>query len=322
MSGSEANLRPLRRRRLPGTDLEVTPVCAGGAVLASLPRAFGYEVPEERALATIRAVLAGPLNFLDTSASYGLGESERRIGVVLRELGGLPAGFVLSTKVDPDPETKDFSGEQALRSVEQSLGRLGLDRLQLLHLHDPERIPFEVAMAPRGPVEAMLRLQREGVVRHLGVAGGPVDLLRRFVETGAFQVVLTHNRYTLVDRSAGPLIEEARRAGVGVLNAAPYGGGILAKGPATVRTYAYREVSEMLRERIERASRLCEVSGLPLRRVALRFSVRDARIGATVVGLSRPERVGELAAELGAPVPEPLWEALDRELQPAGGWPG
>lgn len=311
---------PLPRRLLPGTELEVTPVAAGGAVLASMPRAFRYEVPEERALATIRAILAGPLNFLDTGASYGQGESERRIGIVLREIGGLPAGFVLGTKVDPDPVTKDFSGSQALRSAEQSMARLGLDRLQLLHLHDPERIPFEVAMASGGPVEAMLRLQREGVVKYLGVAGGPVDLLRRFVATGAFQVVLTHNRYTLVDRAAGPLIEEARGAGVGVLNAAVYGGGILAKGPDVLPTYAYRETSAEVRERIERMSRLCDEAGVPLRTAALQFSVRDARIGATVIGLSRPERIAEVVGQLGTPVPESLWTALEGELPAAAGW--
>src|ERR1700716_1409237 len=102
----------LSRRRVAGTDLEVTPLCAGGAVLASMPQAFGYEVPEDRAIETIRRILRGPLNFLDTSAGYGDGESERRIGLALKEEGGLPPGFVLATKVDPDPVTRDFSGTQ------------------------------------------------------------------------------------------------------------------------------------------------------------------------------------------------------------------
>ena len=310
----------LPRRRLPGTDLDVTAVAAGGGVLASMPRVFPDDVPEERALATIRNVLDGPLNFLDTGASYGQGESERRIGIVLRERGGLPPGFVLATKVDPDPQTRDFSGSQALRSAEQSLARLGLDRLQLLHLHDPERIPFEQAMAPDGPVEAMLRLQREGVVRYLGVAGGRIDLLRRFVATGAFQVVLTHNRYTLVDRSAEPLVEDATRAGVGVLNAAIYGGGILAKGPATVPTYAYRPADPQVLERIQRMSSLCAGAGVPLRTVALRFSVREARIAATVVGFSRPERIADVVEQLRTPIPDSLWAALESEVPSETVW--
>lgn len=310
----------LPRRRLAGTDLDVTPVCAGGAVLASMPRAFRYDVPEERALATIRAILDGPLNMLDTGASYGQGESERRIGLVLRERGGLPDGFVLSTKADPDPETKDFSGDQVLRSVEGSLRRLGLDRLQILHLHDPERISFEEAMAPDGPVEAMLRLQRDGVVRYLGVAGGPIDLLRRFLSTGAFQLVLSHNRYTLVDRSAAPLLEDAEQRGIGVMNAAVYGGGILAKGPDAIGTYAYREVSSGVVERITRMDRLSEKAGVPLRTAALQFSVREPRIATTVVGLSHPERIGEVVEQLRTPVPEELWDALESELPSEDGW--
>ncbi|MFZ0218084.1 MAG: aldo/keto reductase, partial [Candidatus Dormiibacterota bacterium] len=286
----------MERRRLAGTDLDVTPICAGSALLANLRRVFDYDVPEARAVETVRRVLRGPLNFLDTSAGYGDGESERRIGLAIREEGGLPPGFVLQTKVDPDPLTRDFSGEQVRRSVEQSLGRLGVDRFQIVHLHDPERIAFEAAMAPDGPVEALLQLQREGVLRYVGVGGGPIELLRRFLATGAFQVVLTHNRYTLVDRSAGPLLDDAGRLGIGALNAAVYGGGILARGPAAVSTYAYRPASDDLRARIAQMEALCHETGVPLQAAALQFSLRDLRINSTVVGFSRPERIEECAA--------------------------
>src|SRR6266436_8102870 len=103
---------PLALRPLGSTGLLVTPICIGTAPLGSMPETFAYEVPEERALATIRAFFAGSVNFLDTAASYGDGESERRIGIVLRELGGLPPGFVLATKADRDLKTGDFSGDQ------------------------------------------------------------------------------------------------------------------------------------------------------------------------------------------------------------------
>ena len=79
--------------------------------------------------------------------------SERRIGAVLRERGGLPEGFVLATKVGPDPSSGDFSGGRVRRSAEESLDRLGLERFQLLYLHNPERVGFESAMAPGGPVD-------------------------------------------------------------------------------------------------------------------------------------------------------------------------
>src|SRR5207249_9239949 len=115
------------------------------------PHAFADDVPEERALATIRAFFAGPLNFLDTAASYGDGESERRIGIILRELGGLPPGFVLATKADRDLQTGVFTGAQMRRSIERSLRLLSVEQLQLVHLHDPEHISFEEAMQPGGP---------------------------------------------------------------------------------------------------------------------------------------------------------------------------
>src|SRR5207244_7118409 len=193
---------PLALRPLGSTGLQVTPICIGSAPLGSMPEDFAYEVPEERALATIRTIFAGPINFLDTAASYGDGESERRLGIVLRELGGLPQGFVLASKADRDMDTGEFSGEQMRRSVERSLRLLGLEQLQLLYLHDPEHISFEQAMAPGGPVETLQRCQQEGLIVHLGVAGGPIDLMKRFVETGIFSVTISHNRYTLLINEA------------------------------------------------------------------------------------------------------------------------
>src|SRR6266849_7334756 len=124
---------PLSRRPLGSTGLQVTPICIGTAPLGSMPETFTYEVPEERALATIRAFFAkthdesGSYNFLDTAASSGDGESERRIGIVLRELGGVPPGFVLATKADRDLQTGVFTGAQMRRSVERSLLLLGLE---------------------------------------------------------------------------------------------------------------------------------------------------------------------------------------------------
>jgi D-threo-aldose 1-dehydrogenase len=276
-----------------------------------MPQNFGYDVPEERARETVRRILRGPLNVLDTSAGYGNGESERRIGSVLRESGGLPAGFVLATKIDPDPETGAFDGVRALRSVEESLGRLGLDRLQLVHLHDPERISFDDAMAPSGPVEALLRMQREGVVRHLGVAGGPIGLMRRYAATGAFQVVLTHNRHTLADRSAEPLLADAAAAGLGVFNAAVFGGGILARGTAEVTRYAYRPASPDLLGRIRAMEEVCREAGVPLAAAALQFSLRDPRVASTVIGVSRPERIDEIVELATLELPAGLAERLE-----------
>ena len=108
---------PSSRRPLGKTGFSVSPVCVGCAPLGNMPKTFEYSVSEQRAFDTLRAVFRSPLNFLDTAASYGNGESERRIGEVLEKIGGLPEGCVLATKADWDPKTGDFSGEQMRRSV-------------------------------------------------------------------------------------------------------------------------------------------------------------------------------------------------------------
>jgi D-threo-aldose 1-dehydrogenase len=309
-------LRPLGR-----TGLQVTALCVGGSPLGNMSALYGYEVSTERALRTLRAVLAGPINFLDTSNNYGDGESERRIGAALREAGGLPDGFVLATKVDR-AASGDFSGARVRRSLQESLDRLGLERLALVYLHDPEHISFEDGVAPGGPVQALVELQREGLIDHLGVAGGPIDLMRRYIRTGAFQVVITHNRFTLVDRSAEPLLDEARELDVAVVNAAPFGGGVLAKGPAAVRDYAYGPAHPDVMARIEAMDAACARHDVPLAAAALQFSLGEPRVASTIVGISAPERVEETVALARWPIPAGLWDELLALVPARGLWLG
>jgi D-threo-aldose 1-dehydrogenase len=311
---------PLPRRPFGPTGLMVTPICLGCASLGSMPETFDYAVPEERALATLRAAFAGPLNFIDTSAIYADGESERRIGLAVRELGGLPPGYVLATKADRDATTGDFSGAQMRRSVERSLRLLGLERLQIVYLHDPENTTFEAATAPGGPLEVLQQLRREGVIEHLGVAGGPIDMMIQYVETGAFEAVITHNRYTLLNRTAAPLLDIAARRGLAVVNAAPYGSGLLAKGPEAYPRYAYRDAPAEVVESARRMAEACARHGVPLAAAALQFSLRDPRLAATIVGMTRPERIAETVALAQQPVPAALWPELDA-LAPAMGDP-
>lgn len=195
-----------------------------------------------------------------------------------------------------------------------------MDRLQLLYLHDPERISFEDATAPRGPVEAMQQLVADGLVDHLGVAGGPVGLLRRFVDTGAFGVVITHNRWTLLDRSAEPLLADCEGAGVAVVNGAPFGGGILAKGPQADPRYAYRPAAPAVLERVVAIQAACRRYEVPLAAAALQFSLREPRITSTIVGMSRPERVDQTLALANAAPPDELWAELELLAAPAGLW--
>src|SRR2546430_12775075 len=311
MPSQVENSGPLALRLLGSTGLQVTPICIGSAPLGSMPETFAYEVPEERALATIRAFFASPFNFLDTAASYGDGESERRIGIVLREVGGLPPGFVLATKADRDLQTGVFTGAQMRSSVERSLRLLGLEQLQLLYLHDPEHICFEEAMQPGGPVETLQQCKEEGLIAHLGVAGGPIDMMIRFVETGIFEAAISHNRFTLLNREAEPFWDVCTRRGVAAVNAAPYGSGILAKGPGAYPRYMYGQASPELLRRAMQMEEACKRHGVPLAAAALQFSLRDARVTSTIVGITRPERLAETLKLAQHPIPGELWAELD-----------
>ena len=301
----------LARRLLGKTGLAVTPLCIGCAPLGDMPETFDYGVSEEQALATIRAIFASPINFIDTAASYGDGESERRLGIVLRELGGLPSRFVLASKADRDLHTGDFSGGQMRRSVERSLRLLGLNQLQLLYLHDPEHTTFEQAMSAGGPVETLQRCQQEGLIAHLGVAGGPIDLMRRFVETGIFEAAISHNRYTLLNTEADAFWDVCLNYGVAAVNAAPYGSGILAKGPGAYPRYMYQDAPQSMLTRARQMEAICKRYGVPLGAAALQYSLRDRRITSTIVGISRPERLTETIVLAEYPIPAELWGELE-----------
>jgi D-threo-aldose 1-dehydrogenase len=298
---------------LGSTGLAVSPLCVGTSPLASMPGLYGYAVSEQRAVDTVNAVFdSGVITFVDTSNGYGTdGSAEKRIGLALRGRGGLPSGAVLATKVDPDPRTGDFSGERVRASLAESLERLGLPKVQLLHLHDPERISFADATAPGGPVETLAALKDEGLADHLGVAGGPVALMRQYLDTGVFEVVLTHNRYTLLDRSAAELFESAHARGIGVLNAAPYGGGMLVKGPETQQKYAYGERDDRIAAAAVKMRNACAHAGVPLAAAALQFSLKAPFIDSTVVGLSSPARVAETLELARVKIPESLWDELE-----------
>ncbi len=311
----------MEQRQLGRTGLIVSVVGMGTSPLASMPRLYGYDVGTEQAVAAVEAMFDSPITLLDTSNGYGEdGSAERRIGEAIRRRGGLPDGVVLATKVDPDPRTGDFSGDRVRRSLEESLERLGVDRVPLLHLHDPERIPFEQGIAPGGPVDALVELRERGLVDSLGVAGGPVGLLQQYLDTGEFAVVLSHNRYTLLDRSAEALFARAADAGIGVLNAAPYGGGMLSKGPDVQASYAYgaRDAAVAAAARAMQAA--CERAGVPLAAAALQFSIRSPRIDSTVVGLSSPERIAQTVELADMPIPDALWAELDALAPPRELW--
>ncbi|WP_207782703.1 aldo/keto reductase [Phytoactinopolyspora limicola] len=307
-------------RTFGSTSLEVTEIGFGTSALASMPAAFGYAVPERRAIDTILEILRGPVNLIDTAAEYGDGSGERRIGTAISEYGGIPKRFVLATKVDRDKYTGDFSGSQIRKSLEGSLKRLGLDRFPLLYLHDPEHISFSEATSPRGPVKELIRIHDEGLADYIGVAGGPVGLLTRYIHTGIFHAVLTHNRWTLLDRSANDLINTANSAGLAVVNAAPFGGGLLARGASRSASYAYRHAHPVVLDRVRAIQDACLAHQVPLAAAAVQFSTRDARISSTLIGVSQPERIRNTLRLAHWPIPEELWETLERSAAPQEYW--
>lgn len=298
----------MKRTMLPGVGREVTHLCVGTSPLGSaMPLVYGETVNDASARATINAVLDSTIRFLDTSNAYG--KAERRIGEVLK-FRGVPEDFVVATKADP--LGKDFSGARVRASHAESTARLGLETLDLFYLHDPELFSFADLTASGGAVEAMVELKRDGLVRGIGVAGGDLDAMRRYVDLGVFDVVLNHNRYTLLDRTAEPLIIQTMDAGAAFINAAPYASGFLAKTSGA--TYQYGAPSEDVVRGVQRLRAVCDDYGVSLPALALRFSTQDPRISSTVVGVSRPERIAELASNDAAEIPDAIWSAVEDAL--------
>jgi len=288
----------------------VTPIGMGTAPLGDLIDAYTYTVPEDRALETVRALLKSRLNLLDTAAAYGDGTAERRIGTVLHEVGGLPEGFVLETKADPDLRTGDWSADQMRRSVERSLHLLGVDRLQICLIHDTEFSTWEYVTAKGGPLEALAKMKDEGLIDHLGIGAGPIDMIIRYVELGVMEVVMSHNRFNLLDREAEPLMDLCQARGVAFFNAAPYGSGILAKGPDAFSRFRYQDAEPGLLDRARKMQEACARHGVPLAAAALQFSLRDPRVTSTVLGMTRPERIAQTIELAQTPVPDDLWPEL------------
>ncbi len=299
------------------TPLVTSAIIAGASPLGSIPNLYGYDVSESAAVDFMLALLKSPIRAVDTSNNYGDGASERRIGKAIALAGGVPEDFSIITKVDA--AMGDFSAARVRESFRESLERLGVQKVPLLLLHDPDKFDFEYMASSGGAVEALVRIRHEGLADSIGVATGNTALLHRYLELGVFDVILSHNRFTLVDRSAHALFTHAVELGVGVLNAAVYGGGILAR-PRQSTKYAYKPASRELLTAIAAMDSLCARYGIDLATAALQFSLRDPRIDATVVGITSESRIASLIASAGTHIPDPLWEELELLVPPATTW--
>lgn len=266
----------------------------------------------------VEGVLASPIRVIDTANGYSGGDSERRIGSAIARFGGLPPDYLIVTKVDA--LGSDFSGARVRDSVRESRERLGLDTLPLVHLHDPEFFDSRDLMGPGGAVEALVQLREEGEIQHIGVAGGDTRAISRYLDSGVFEAVLVHNRWSLVDRSAAGLIQRAADDGLGVINAAVYGVGILANPHGGSASYGYQPASPATLRAIARMTQACERYGTDLATAALQFSLKDPRIHLTVVGVSKPERLEGVLTAANAELPDDLWLELETLLPEASNW--
>lgn len=297
--------------RLGKSGVSVPRIGFGATALADMPETYGYSVGEERALATVRAILDRPDGFIDTSRNYGLGRSEALIGRVVRERGGWPSGRILSTKLDRDMDSLRFDAARARRSLEESLAALGVDRIDVLHLHDPEYASDLSDVTRRGgALDELMRMKAEGLVGAVGLAAGRIDIMMPILRDWDFDTLITHNRFTLVNRNAEPMLELAVARGISVMNAAPYASGALAKGASGQQRYVYQAATEEMLRPIRRVEEVCARHGIPMGAAALQFSMRDPRIASTICGVSRPERVQETLDWANWPISEEAWNEL------------
>ena len=252
----------IEQTRLGRTGLAVSRVCYGTGPIGHMPEVYGHGSSEELAYATVRAIFDGPSNFMDTSRNYGAGRSEERIGHVIRERGGIPSGFVLATKLDRDPDTNAFTADAMRRSLEKSLVALGVDRVGLLHIHDPEyAADLDEVTRPGGGIEELYKIRDEGLCGAIGLAAGRVDVMMPILERFDFDAMITHNRFTLVNRNAEAMIDYAAGKGIAVLNAAPFAGGVFAKGSAASPRYVYQEASDDMLRPVRAVEAICARHG-------------------------------------------------------------
>jgi D-threo-aldose 1-dehydrogenase len=320
---------PAERVQLGRTRLHVTRVGLGTAALGGL-----YSpVDEEQAVATLRRAHDRGLRLFDTAPLYGHGLAERRVGIALRDVPrdevvlATKVGRLLRANAPPDrsrlPEASsdgpprrrsnpvfDFSYDGVLRSVEESMERLGLDRVDMLHIHDPDE-HGEEALA--GAYRALDRLRSEGTIGAVGAGMNQADMLVHFARAAAFDCFLIAGRYTLLDQAAlAELLPLCLERGIAVILGGVYNSGILAD-PRPAATFDYAPAPAELVERAQRLETVCRRHGAGLKAAALQFPLAHPAVTSLLVGARSPEELDEDLALLRAPLPAELWDDLRRE---------
>lgn len=321
--------RPLGRSRLP-----VSTLGFGGAPLGDLHA----HLDEATAVATVEAAIAGGVTLFDTSPLYGHGLSEHRIGAALRRVPR--EGLVLSTKVGrvaepfagrgdgsgyrgglPHGLRFDYSYDGAMRSLEQSALRLGVDHIDIVLIHDVDvwthgaaLIEQRFAEAMNGAYRALERLRASGAVKAIGVGVNEADMCERFARAGDFDTMLLAGRYSLLEQPAlAAFMPLALEKGIGLMLGGVFNSGILATGPVPGARYNYNPAPPEILARVAAIEAVCARHGVPLRRAALQFPLGHPAVASLVMGAVSPAEVADQIAELAQPVPAALWAELKAE---------
>ncbi|MDT0233070.1 aldo/keto reductase [Curtobacterium sp. BRB10] len=306
-------------------ELDRGPFWLGGAGIGNLLR----PVSDDDARATVDAAWDAGVRGFDTAPHYGLGLSERRLGAAL---AGRPReSFLVSTKVGrllvpgrgdgddlasggfavPDDTVRqwDPSPSGVRRSLDESLGRLGFDHVDVAYLHDPDVYSLTDGLTQALP--ALAELRDEGVVRAVGVGSNSVEALSAAVETGLCDVVMLAGRYTLLEQPAAALVDRCASLGVAVVAVGVYNSGLLGQErPAVGATYDYAEASAQLLARANAVADVCERHGVTLPEAALAFPRRAAAVAAIALGAQSADQVRSNVARAAADVPDALWDDL------------
>jgi L-galactose dehydrogenase len=278
------------------TGLTVSTLGLGGA---SIGGSYGPVVDEPEALRTVQAAVDLGITFIDTAPLYGMGMSEERIGRALAECRGRDK-VILATKVGYLPAGLGYDRATTVASVEASLARLQTDTVDLIQIHEADRVPL--ARAVEETLEGFRLLQAAGKVRFVGITGDDVARLARAADTGLFDTVQTFRHYTLTNQSAAAqLLPVAARHAMGVINGSPLGMGLLTgSDPREMNRPAPPEVMS----RIDRMRGLAERLGISLPELAIRFSLSQPGISVTIPGTKSVARLEEnVAAWRAGPLP-------------------
>lgn len=313
---------PTSRVELGRTGLRVTRLGLGTAPLGGLYA----PVPDSEAQALVERAWAAGLRFFDTAPLYGDGLAERRVGSVLRDRPR--ADLVLATKVGrlirpgapPEPgqvsegapelgPVFDFSEEGALTSLAESLDRLGMERVDVLHIHDPDD-HHDQAVA--GAYRALDRLRADGRIAGVGAGMNQAAMLARFAREARFDCFLLAGRFTLLDQSGlDELLPLCLEEGIAVIAGGAFNSGILAD-PRPGAHYNYRPAAPELVERAQRLSALCERHGVPMAAAAIQFPLRHPAVATVVVGARSVAELEEDMRLFAWDVPDALWADLRR----------